>query len=515
MREAAATRRGGEWNGLRDPLDPLLQCRTVATELEQSSIDPHTAAFLREAEESPFDFHSLSVKAAGDEKLKTAINNAVLRQHSARQLQIVELPAGDKLRELAGRIKQHALDNLDYYLEQLQANVEKNGGHVHFATDAADARRIILDIVNHHDVKRVIKSKSMVSEEINLAHVLEAAGLDVVETDLGEFIVQISKDKPSHLVAPIVHKDKASIAKLFSEYFGTPYNDDPKALTMQARKFLRDKFRRSDLGITGGNFLCAQSGLVCSIENEGNQRQSVTTPRVLVALVGIEKIVPRMVDLAVMLKLLTRSATGAPISIYTNLYGGPRSFGEKDGPQEFHLVLVDNGRTEILASEYRETLRCIRCGACLNACPIYRKIGGHAYGSVYPGPIGALITPLFKGLEKFKDLPQASSLCGACYEACPVKINIPKHLVLMRRDIVRTRLNGRIERLIYRLWARGMQSPFTYRAISTLQKWDLRRRARGAGWVRKLPRIAAGWTQIRDMPAPARKTFHQLWHLRN
>jgi L-lactate dehydrogenase complex protein LldF len=486
----------------------------MSSSLENQQIDPNTAAFLHEAEESNFDFHSVSVKAAGDEKLKRSINNAVLRQHVARQLRVLELPDSDKLRVLAGDIKQHALDNLDYYLEQLHANVEKNGGHVHYAAEAEDARRIILDIAKDHDAKRVIKSKSMVSEEINLAHIMEAAGLDVVETDLGEFIVQISKDKPSHLVAPIVHKDKESIAKLFSEYFKTPYNDDPNAMTMQAREFLRDKFRKSDLGLTGGNFLCAETGLVCSVENEGNQRQSVTTPRVLISLVGIEKIVPRMVDLAVMLKLLTRSATGAPITIYTNLYGGPRGFGEKDGPQEFHLVLVDNGRTEILGSAYRETLRCIRCGACLNACPIYRKIGGHAYGSVYPGPIGALITPLFQGLKEFKDLPQASSLCGACYEACPVKINIPKYLIQMRQDIVRTHLNGRVERMVYRIWARLLHSPFLYAMIGLMQKWDLRRRAKGTGWVKKLPKIASGWTQIRDMPAPAKKTFHEMWKRR-
>jgi len=478
-------------------------------------VDAKTAEFLREAGNSPYDFHSLSVKAAGDEKLKRAVNNAVLRQHTARQLKILELPDADKLRALAGQIKQHALDHLDYYLEQLLDNVRKNGGEVHFARDGAEARQVILDIAKAHHAHRVIKSKSMVSEEINLAQVLEQAGLDVVETDLGEFIVQISHDKPSHLVAPIVHKDKESIAKLFSEYFKTPYNDNPKALTMQARQFLRDKFRTSDFGITGGNFLCAETGLLCCVENEGNQRQSVTTPRVLVSLVGIEKVVPRMVDLAVMLKLLVRSATGAPISIYVNLFGGPRSAGEKDGPEEFHLVLIDNGRTEILASEYRQTLRCIRCGACLNACPIYRKIGGHAYGSVYPGPIGALITPLFKGLREFKDLPQASSLCGACYEACPVKIDIPRHLINMRRDIVAGHLNGRMERLVYRWWARGMRSLLLYRWIGWFQKLDLRRRAMGTGWVTKLPKIASGWTQVRDMPAPAKKSFHQLWKARS
>jgi len=345
--------------------------------------------------------------------------------------------------------------------------------------------------------------------------VLEAAGIDVVETDLGEFIVQISHDKPSHLVAPIVHKDRRSIARLFSEYFGTPYNEDANAMTKQARAYLREKFRKADFGMTGGNFLVAETGLVCCVENEGNQRQSVTTPRVLVSLVGIEKVIPRMADLAVMLKLLTRSATGAPITIYTNIFGGPRSPGEKDGPEEFHLVLIDNGRSEILASEeYRETLRCIRCGACLNACPIYRKIGGHAYGSVYPGPIGALITPLFKGLGEYKDLPQASSLCGACYEACPVKINIPKHLVHMRRDIVQSQMNSVWERLIYRLWAWAYRAPWRYNLVSALQRFDLRNRAQGSGWVSELPSVAAGWTQIRDMPAPAERSFHQLWRER-
>src|SRR3954470_15207244 len=468
----------------------------------QPKLDENTQEFLHQAAEAKFDFHSVSVKAAGDERLKRSINNAVLRQYTGRQLCLTELPDSDKLRQLAGDIKQHALDYLDYYLEQTVANVEKNGGKVHFASTAEDARRIILDICKQTKASRVIKSKSMVSEEINLAHVLEAAGIDVVETDLGEFIVQISHDKPSHLVAPIVHKDKASIAKLFSEYFGTPYNDDPQALTMQARHYLRDKFRRSDFGMTGGNFLVAETGQVCCVENEGNPRQSITTPRVLVSLVGIEKVVPRMVDLAVMLKLLARSATGQPVTIYTNLFGGPRRAGERDGPEQFHLVLIDNGRSEILASEeYRETLRCIRCGACLNACPIYRKIGGHAYGSVYPGPIGALITPLFQGLGNFKDLPQASSLCGACYEACPVKINIPKHLINMRRDIVQTHLNSAVERLIYRGWAWAMKSPLLYNTIGAFQKFELRRRAKETGWVKDLPAFASGWTQIRDLPA--------------
>jgi L-lactate dehydrogenase complex protein LldF len=485
------------------------------SDLAERPLDSHTQAAIEQAHNKPFDFQDLSVKAAGNEKLKRTVMNAVLKQYTARQECLTTLPDADKLRTLAGDIKQHALDYLDYYLEQLKTSVERNGGKVHFARDGEEATRIILDIAKNAGCSRCIKSKSMVSEEIELAHSLEHAGMDVVETDLGEFIVQIGHDKPSHLVAPIVHKDKESIAKLFSEYFGTPYNDDPNALTKQARLHLRDKFRRSDFGMTGGNFLVAETGQVCVVENEGNARQSTTTPRVLVSLVGIEKVIPRQADLAVMLKLLARSATGQPMTIYTSLFGGPRNPGEKDGPEEFHLVLMDNGRTEILASEdYRETLRCIRCGACLNACPIYRKIGGHAYGSVYPGPIGALITPLFQGLEKFKDLPNASSLCGACYEACPVKINIPKHLINMRRDIVNRHINHPLERLVYRAAAWALKSRLLYGLISIGQKMELGRRAKNTGWIEDMPALASGWTQIRSMPAPANQTFHAMWKKR-
>jgi L-lactate dehydrogenase complex protein LldF len=459
-----------------------------------------------------FNFHDLSTKAVGDERLKTAVNANTLRQYEGRRERMLELPDPDGMRSLAGEIKKHTLDHLDFYLEQFQSSVEHNGGRVHFAHDGAAARRIIAEIARSAGCTRVIKSKSMTSEEIELAHHLQAEGLDLVETDLAEFILQISHDKPSHLVAPVIHKDRASIARLFNEYFKTPYNEDPPTLTAQARIFLRNKFRRADFGVTGGNFLVAETGQVCVVENEGNARQSVTTPRVLVSLVGVEKLVPRLADLAVMLKLLARSATGQRMTAYTSISGGPRQGGEKDGPEEFHVVLLDNGRTEILASaEYRQTLRCIRCGACLNACPVYRKIGGHAYGSVYSGPIGALITPLFQGLEKFKDLPHASSLCGACYEVCPVKINIPKLLVSLRRDINTRRISSKSERFIYKAWAWGVKSPLVYHVLCILQKFDLRRRAHRTGWIRSLPPFVAGWTQVRDMPAPAKRTFHQIW----
>lgn len=466
------------------------------------------------AEAPPFDFHDASTQAAGDPRLQRNVNNAVMKQYIARQTRLADLPDAAALRTLAGEIRQHTLDHLDYYLEQLQANVEKRGGRVHFAATAADARRIVLEIAQKAGCRRVIKSKSMVSEEVELAPALEAAGMDVVETDLGEFIVQIDHDKPSHIVTPVIHKDTRGIAELFRDYFGMAYTEDPQELTKQARVHLREKFRRSDLGLTGGNFLVAETGQVCVVENEGNARQSTTTPRVLVSLVGIEKVVPRLADLAVLLKLLGRSATGQHLTVYTSLFGGTRAAGEKDGPEEFHLVLVDNGRSAILAGQYRETLRCIRCGACLNACPIYRKIGGHSYGHVYSGPIGALITPLMQGLERYKDLPQASSLCGACFEACPVMINIPQHLVNLRKEIVGTKLNGWLERKVYRLWAWTQKSRFLYGLTAWLQKFELRRRAAESGWVSEMPAPGAGWTQVRDMPAPAEETFHQQWKKR-
>lgn len=458
-----------------------------------------------------FDFEHASVAAATNPRLKLAVTSATTKQYYGRQNRLAELPDSDAMRELAGRIKQHTLDHLDWYLEKFKAEVERNGGHVHLAATGEEAKRIIREIAETNQCKLCVKSKSMVSEEIELSHELERTGMEVVETDLGEFIVQISGDTPSHIVQPIIHKDKASIAKLFSEYFGTPYCDDPHALTQQARIFLREKFRRADMGITGGNFLVAETGQVCICTNEGNGRLTTAMPRVLVSLVGIEKLVPRLVDLSVMLKLLARSSTGQHITVYTSIFGGIRATDEKDGPEEFHVVLLDNGRSEILAGEYRETLRCIRCAACLNACPVYRKIGGHAYGSVYPGPIGALITPLFHGLAEFKDLPQASSLCGACYEACPVKINIPKHLITMRRDIVSRHISNPLERFVYRAWARAMRSPLLYRLMSKLQGIELRRRAAETGWVENLPPPANGWTQVRSMPAPTERTFHEIW----
>jgi L-lactate dehydrogenase complex protein LldF len=368
-----------------------------------------------------------------------------------------------------------------------------------------------MGIVRDNGCRRIIKSKSMVSEEVNLTRHMEEAGLDVAETDLGEFIAQIARERPSHIVGPIIHMNRQAIAGHFARFFKTDCGDEPAELTRIAREHLREKFRRADLGMTGGNFLVAETGQVCVVENEGNARQSVTTPKILVSMVGIEKVIPRLEDLGVMLKLLGRSSTGQPMTVYTNLFGGPRAPGELDGPEQFHLVLVDNGRSRILAGEYREALRCIRCGACLNACPVYRTIGGQAYGHIYSGPIGAVLAPLLTTLAEHKELPQASSLCGACGEVCPVKIDLPGLLLRLRRDLVAAGHLRWRDRLMYRFWAWTMNSPSRYRLVSWLQRRSLRRRADGDGWVQFAPGLAAPWTASRDLPAPAPRSFRQLW----
>lgn len=456
-------------------------------------------------------FSAASTAAAADRGLRLAVANAVLKQYAGRQERWRELPNIQALRDLAGRIRQHTLDHLDFYLDQLKSNVERRGGVVHFAETAEDARRIVMGIVRDNGCRRIIKSKSMVSEEVDLTRHMEEAGLDVDETDLGEFIAQIARERPSHIVGPIIHMNRQTIAGHFARYFKTDCGDDPAELTRIARDHLREKFRRADLGMTGGNFLVAETGQVCVVENEGNARQSVTTPRILVSMVGIEKVIPRLDDLGVMLKLLGRSSTGQPMTVYTNLFGGTRAPGELDGPEQFHLVLVDNGRSRILAGEYREALRCIRCGACLNACPVYRTIGGQAYGHIYSGPIGAVLAPLLTTLAEHKELPQASSLCGACGEVCPVKIDLPGLLLRLRRDLVAAGHLPWRDRLVYRFWAWAMMSPSRYRLFSWLQRRSLRKRADRDGWVRSAPGLAAPWTASRDLPAPAPRSFRQLW----
>ena len=340
----------------------------------------------------------------------------------------------DALRRLAGAIKQHALDHLDVYLEGAETQLRAHGAQVHFATDAAEAREQVLAIMRARGARRVVKAKSMVTEEIELGPFLQEHQIESIETDLGEFVVQIDDDHPSHIVKPIIHKNRREIANSLERHGLGPYDDTPEVITRRARAFLRGKYLAADVGITGANFVSAESGRLVLVTNEGNSRFCLAATRCHIALVGIEKIVPRDRDLGVLLNVLARSATGQQLSVYTEFLRGPRAPGQPDGPDEMHVIFIDNGRTAVLGSEYREILRCIRCGACLNVCPVYRQASGHAYRGVYSGPVGAVLSPLLAGddFPALADLPKASSLCGACNEVCPVDIPIPDLLLRLR-----------------------------------------------------------------------------------
>ncbi len=440
-----------------------------------------------------------------------------------------KLPESNLLRERARQIKAETLARLDHYLAQAADSVERAGGHVHWAADAAEAREIVLGIARDRGVKRIVKSKSMTSEEIHLNGAIEAAGLAVVETDFGEFIAQAARQRPSHLVAPIIHMTVEQVATVLSEALGRELPPDPKTLAAAARQRLREEFRNADMGISGANFVVAETGAICIISNEGNARLTTTVPPIHVAIAGIEKVIPRLADLPIFLKLLARAATGQKMSVYSSLITGSRQLAagsrvqdeslllptancllpELDGPTEFHLIFLDNGRSRILAGPYRESLYCIRCGACLNTCPVYRKVGGHAYGGVYAGPIGAVITPLYDGLGDYPLLPHASSLCGACQAACPLKIRIPHMLISLRKDLHDQPAGGFAESLIYRLWSLALRSPMLYRVGLWLASRLLG--GREGGWLARMPGPLAGWTQARDFPAPARETFRDRW----
>lgn len=340
----------------------------------------------------------------------------------------------DRLRTLAGEIKQHVVENLDTYLPAVEARFAANGAQVHWAETAEDACEAVHSILRARGARRLVKAKTMVSDEIGLAGYLEQHGIEALETDLGEFIVQLAHDQPSHITAPIRHKNRRQIAELFEKSGLGAYDDEPGMITQRARRYLRHKFLEADVGLTGANFVVAESGRIAVVTNEGNARFCLAATRCHIVLVGIEKIIPRDRDLAIFLNLLARSGTAQHLTVYNEFISGPRAPGQPDGPDEMHVVFVDNGRSDVLASECREILRCIRCGACLNVCPVYRQAGGHAYRSVYPGPVGAVLSPLLMG-ERFPekaDLPKASSLCGACNEVCPVNIPIPDLLLRLR-----------------------------------------------------------------------------------
>jgi L-lactate dehydrogenase complex protein LldF len=419
------------------------------------------------------------------------------------------------LRTAAAAIRAHALENLGAYLEEFEARCTAAGGQVHWAADAAEARRIILDLLRKENASEVIKIKTMTSAEIQLNPFLESAGVKVFETDLAEIILQLGEDEPSHIVVPALHVNRSQVREIFARRMGLEnLSDNPQALTAAARNYLREKFLRIPTAIGGANFLVAENGSVAVVESEGNGRMCLTLPRALITIAGIEKVLPRYQDLEVMLQVLARSATGERMNPYTSLWTGVTP---GDGPERFHVVLLDNGRARILASKIeRQTLRCIRCAACMNACPVYRQTGGHAYGSVYPGPIGAILTPQLMQMQHAQSLPYASSLCGACYEVCPVKINIPEVLIDLRAKVT-DQERGQMKRLFdpmyvgMRIAGRVFSSAWRFHAAQRLGRFGLGFFTRKDGWVHALPGMGAEWTQTRDLRGMPKETFHAWW----
>lgn len=457
------------------------------------------------------EFLVAAEQALEDPKLQASLTNLGDTLAQRNREAWAAFPQSDAVRELARQIKDETLAHLDQYLEEFEANVRRRGGDVHYAADGAEACAVITEILRTRGVKKVVKSKSMTTEEIHLNEALEAAELEVVETDLGEFIVQLSKQRPSHLVAPALHLRMPEIHELLSGDAGETLPNTPEDMALYARRRLRADFATADAGITGGNFAIADTGSIVLISNEGNARLTVSLPRIHIAIVGIEKLIPKFADLPVFLKVLARAATGQKMSVYTSVINGPKLPDEIEGPEEMHVVLLDNGRTRILEGPLRESLFCIRCGACLNACPIYRNIGGHAYGGVYSGPIGAIITPLYDGLVANHHLPHASSLCGACQAACPVKIAIPEMLIRLRDQLhAEPGELGWAEGKAYGLWAHSMRVPWIYRLGTWLATRTVGRLSKN-GWIRKLPGALHGWTKSRDFPAPASERFRDWW----
>lgn len=451
--------------------------------------------------------------ALGDRFLQQALATATGRFQSARHAAFADFADVEAYRERARRIKEATLQRLDEYLDQLADQVERAGGVVHWATDAAEARAIVLDLARRHGVRTVVKSKSMATEEIHLNDALAAAGLEVTETDLGEYIIQLAGHRPSHIVGPAVHLSAEQIAEILSKPAGQRLPAEREVLAGFARKALRQKFAEADVGISGVNFAIAETGSIVLVTNEGNGRLTCALPKCHIAVMGMEKVIPKLADLPHFLKVLARAATGQKLSVYTQLITGPRQSGELDGPDEFHLVILDNGRSRILGSPLRESLFCIRCGACLNACPIYRSVGGHSYGGVYAGPIGAVLTPLYDGLAANHHLPHASSLCGACQAACPVKIQIPEMLIQLREQLHHEPGHkSRLEALAYGLWARSLRSPWLYRLGTWLATRTIGRFKRSDPWLKRLPGKLHGWTAKRDFPAPSAERFRDWWN---
>jgi len=455
-------------------------------------------------------FKARSGQKLADLRLQKNLKRLSQKFVTARSVAIQEIDF-EATRSAAVERRDRAIARLDLYLEIFERNAQAVGATVLFAESAAEASQMVVEIARRHEARTVTKSKSMVSEEMALNDALRAAGVEPVETDLGEYILQINNNEaPSHIIAPVIHKDKEEISELFSKVHQKPPLSDIAQLTREAREQLRPKFLRADMGVTGGNFVIAETGSVALVTNEGNEGMCTLMPRVHVVVTGIEKVLPTLEDFATMARLLTRSATGQSISNYISLLTGTRAQGEPDGPDHLYFVLVDGGRSSLLGSEFQEMLRCIRCGACMNHCPVYQKIGGHAYGWVYPGPMGSVLTPAYTGLENTLDLPQAATLCGECHVVCPVKIPLPDLLRKLRERQFERHLRPWTERMGLAVWAYVAARPPLYRLVTRVGSGVLRLLSNRRGLIRSLP-LATGWSASRDMPAPSRGTFTQRY----
>ncbi|NLF65968.1 MAG: iron-sulfur cluster-binding protein [Chloroflexi bacterium] len=455
------------------------------------------------------EFRREAAVAVADAHLQAALETATGRFRTAREIVLAELPDADRLRDHLKAVRAATIANLAGYLEQFEQNATAAGAHVHWARDAAEASAIVTRLARERGVTLAAKSKSMATEEIHLNDALLAAGVTPVETDLGEWILQLAGEPPYHIIAPAIHKTRDQVAALFVQETGAPLPDDNiPTLTATARRELRQRFLDAGMGISGGNIAVAETGSIVLVTNEGNGRMVTSLPPVHVAVIGIEKVAPTWNDAAAWLALLARSATGQPLSIYTTVITGPARAGDPDGPEEVHVILLDNGRSRLLDTAYEEILQCIRCGACLNICPVYREAGGHAYASPYSGPIGAVITPLLFGVENYPALPHASTLCGACQDVCPVRIDLPRMLLELRAEEVRHGLASTTESLL----EKG--------AAFVLAHERLLRLGRGALALGQKPLVRNGQIRLpaalnpareRDLPSFAPRSFHQLW----
>ena len=463
-----------------------------------------------------------AAKAIHDPILQNALSNVQNRLGPATALCYQNLPEGMELRTRAHKIREFAVNHLDILLPALAQKIRDRGGKVFFARDAEAATAYCLEVARENRIKMVVKGKSMVTEEIGLNEVLETNGIEVNETDLGEYIIQLAGESPSHIIAPAIHKTRKEIGRLFTEKLGIPYSEDPPVLTQAARKFLREKFLKAGMGFSGCNMACAETGHITTVSNEGNIRMSTTLPKIHMAFMGMERVTARLEDHDVLFRLLSRGAAAQNMAGYVSYIGGPRTPDQLDGPDQFHLVILDNGRSRILADpEFREALFCIRCAACLNVCPAYGKIGGHSYGYPYSGPIGAVITPLLTGINRAKDLFLGEPLCGACKKACPVDIDLPRMLLALRAKAAYgdhqwavTRVNPR-EKFLFEIFSILIRNRKLYdlamKAGVFFQKWIPRTK----GMISHIPFVFKGWAQSRDIKPLARTNFLTLWKNRN